>query len=58
MSEDSKSSSTYDVLQLMEDYLRRISVGPGIKKVIISGPDWLCRMIEKERNGKDNNTNK
>lgn len=41
----------YD-LKVIEEELMRISVGPGIKKRIISGPDWLCRMIEEERKGK------
>lgn len=46
MLEDTKSSSTNDILKLMEEELLRISCGKGSKRVIVA-PDWLCKMIEE-----------
>lgn len=47
----------YDA-QTIEDELSWLSMYPGKRKTIISCPDWLCRMIEEEPNGKNNNSSK
>ena len=57
-SDDYKKEALKTSIQIIEEELMRISNRSGIRKRIISGPDWFCRMIEEERNGKDNNTNK